>query len=150
YRLRLALLDEASGRVQLAEALRPADRRRGAVLLPALLPVLQVPADLSDQVRQLVRARVDRPRRDRACDPLRQGARSPRRHGAGLRRGRDRDDRPDLRADRLMATAVGHRIGRDEIIWAFGPDLEPVLEIDPGETVTFETNDCFTGQITSE
>jgi amidase len=25
-----------------------------------------------------------------------------------------------------------------------------VLEIDPGETVTFETNDCFTGQITSE
>jgi acetamidase/formamidase len=49
-----------------------------------------------------------------------------------------------------MATAVGHRIGRDEIIWAFGPELEPVLEIDPGETVTFETNDCFTGQITSE
>src|SRR5919197_1055812 len=49
-----------------------------------------------------------------------------------------------------MATAVGHRIGRDEIIWAFGPELEPVREIDPGETVTFETNDCFTGQITSE
>jgi amidase len=49
-----------------------------------------------------------------------------------------------------MATAVGHRIGRDEIIWAFGPDLEPVLEVEPGETVTFETNDCFTGQITSE
>ncbi len=49
-----------------------------------------------------------------------------------------------------MATAVAHRLGRDEIIWAFGPDLEPVLEIDPGDTVTFETNDCFTGQITSE
>ena len=49
-----------------------------------------------------------------------------------------------------MATAVGHRIGRDEIIWAFGPDLEPVLEIEPGDTVTFETNDCFTGQIASE
>ncbi len=49
-----------------------------------------------------------------------------------------------------MATAVGHRIGRDEIIWAFGPDLQPVLEVEPGETVTFETNDCFTGQITSE
>ncbi|MDX6401698.1 MAG: amidase, partial [Gaiellaceae bacterium] len=43
-----------------------------------------------------------------------------------------------------------HRIGRDEIIWAFGPDLEPVLEVEPGATVTFETNDCFTGQITSE
>src|ERR671933_601312 len=49
-----------------------------------------------------------------------------------------------------MATAVGHRIVRGEIIWAFGPELEPVLEVDPGEMVTFETNDCFTGQITSE
>src|SRR2546427_5905864 len=49
-----------------------------------------------------------------------------------------------------MAIAVDHRIGRDQIIWAFGPDLEPVLEVEPGATVTFETNDCFTGQITSE
>jgi amidase len=49
-----------------------------------------------------------------------------------------------------VATAVTHRIGREEVIWAFGPELRPVLEIDPGETVTFETNDCFTGQITSE
>jgi amidase len=49
-----------------------------------------------------------------------------------------------------VSVAVGHRIGRDEIIWAFGPELEPVLEVDPGEVVTFETNDCFTGQITSE
>ncbi len=49
-----------------------------------------------------------------------------------------------------MAIAVDHRIGRDEIIWAFGPDLEPMLEVEPGATVTFETNDCFTGQITSE
>ena len=49
-----------------------------------------------------------------------------------------------------MAIGVDHRIGRDEIIWAFGPDLEPVLEVEPGATVTFETNDCFTGQIASE
>src|SRR2546430_14479078 len=49
-----------------------------------------------------------------------------------------------------MAIAVDHRIGRDEIIWAFGPDLEPVLEVESGATVTFETNDCFTGQISSE
>ena len=49
-----------------------------------------------------------------------------------------------------MAIAVDHRIGRDEIIWAFGPDHEPVLEVEPGATVTFETNDCFTGQIASE
>jgi len=45
---------------------------------------------------------------------------------------------------------VGHRIGRDDVVWAFGPDMQPVLEIDPGETVTLETNDCFTGQIRSE
>jgi Predicted acetamidase/formamidase len=45
---------------------------------------------------------------------------------------------------------MAHRISRDEVIWAFGPDLEPVLEVEPGEVVTFETNDCFTGQIRSE
>ena len=49
-----------------------------------------------------------------------------------------------------MAVATHHRISGDEVIWAFGPDLVPVLEIDPGDTVTFETNDCFTGQIRSE
>ena len=43
-----------------------------------------------------------------------------------------------------------HRISRDEVVWAFGPELEPVLEVEPGETVTFETNDCFTGQIRGE
>ena len=36
------------------------------------------------------------------------------------------------------------------MIWAFGPDLVPVLEVEPGDVVTFETNDCFTGQIRSE
>jgi len=45
---------------------------------------------------------------------------------------------------------VQHRLQRDQVIWSFGPDLEPVLEVGPGDTVTFETNDCFTGQITSE
>src|SRR3954465_3397207 len=49
-----------------------------------------------------------------------------------------------------MAIATAHRLSREQVIWSFGPDLEPVLEIDPGETVTFETNDCFTGQIRSE
>ena len=49
-----------------------------------------------------------------------------------------------------MAVVTTHRLGRDQIIWAFGPDLDPVLEVEPGDTVTFETNDCFTGQIRSE
>jgi amidase len=43
-----------------------------------------------------------------------------------------------------------HRLTRDQVIWAFGPDLTPVLEVEPGDVVTFETNDCFSGQITSE
>ena len=43
-----------------------------------------------------------------------------------------------------------HRLSRDQVIWSFGPDLEPALEVEPGETVVFETNDCFTGQIRSE
>ncbi len=43
-----------------------------------------------------------------------------------------------------------HRIGRDQVVWEFGPDMEPVLEVKPGDVVTFETNDCFTGQIRSE
>ena len=49
-----------------------------------------------------------------------------------------------------MATATAHRISRDDVVWAFGPDLVPVLEVEPGDVVTFETNDCFTGQIRSE
>jgi amidase len=42
------------------------------------------------------------------------------------------------------------RVTDDQVIWAFGPDLQPVLEVDPGDVVTFETNDCFSGQIRSE
>ncbi|MDP9284450.1 MAG: acetamidase/formamidase family protein, partial [Actinomycetota bacterium] len=49
-----------------------------------------------------------------------------------------------------MAVAAEHRVGRDEVIWAFGPDLRPVLEVDPGAVITLETNDCFTGQIRTE
>jgi len=50
----------------------------------------------------------------------------------------------------MTVTTADHVLSRDQIIWAFGPELEPVLEVEPGETVTFQTNDCFTGQITSE
>ena len=49
-----------------------------------------------------------------------------------------------------MAVATGNRVSREDVIWGFGPELEPVLEVEPGAVVTFETNDCFTGQIASE
>jgi len=45
---------------------------------------------------------------------------------------------------------ASYRLSRDEVVWAFAPDLVPVLEVEPGDVVTFETNDCFTGQIRSE
>jgi amidase len=50
----------------------------------------------------------------------------------------------------VVATATSHRIGREDVVWAFSPDMEPVLEVQPGTLVTLETNDCFTGQIQSE
>jgi amidase len=52
--------------------------------------------------------------------------------------------------DPITAPRTHHRLSNDEVIWSFGPDLEPVLEVEPGDVVTFETNDCFTGQIRSE
>lgn len=50
----------------------------------------------------------------------------------------------------MSLTAATHRLTRDQVIWEFGADLEPVLEVNPGDVVTFETNDCFSGQIQTE
>src|SRR5215210_5413063 len=50
----------------------------------------------------------------------------------------------------MAVATVDHVVSREEVIWAFGPDLDPVLEVDPGATVRLETNDCFSGQIRSE
>ena len=47
-------------------------------------------------------------------------------------------------------TAPSEVITRENVIWAFGPDMDPLAEVDPGATVRFETNDCFTGQIRTE
>ena len=41
----------------------------------------------------------------------------------------------------------GRTIGRDRITYHFGPELAPVVEIEPGETVTFETLDASSGRI---
>ena len=50
----------------------------------------------------------------------------------------------------MTLTTADHVVSRDDVIWAFGPALEPVLEVDRGATVTLQTNDCFTGQIGTE
>ena len=45
---------------------------------------------------------------------------------------------------------MDHRLGRDRIAYRFDKSLEPVLEIDPGDRVTFETFDARTGTIRSD
>ena len=147
------LLPRAGSRpVQSAATPDPAGRRDRAVLLPALLPVLQGAAHVPGEVRELGRDRLDGARRAGHAVDRANEASAAQRHGAGLRRGRagHARDAAGLRAGGLMAVAAGHRLSRDQVIWSFGPDLEPVLEVGPGDVVTFETNDCFTGQIQSE
>lgn len=43
-----------------------------------------------------------------------------------------------------------HRLARNRIAYRFDKSLEPVLEIDPGDLVTFETFDARTGTIRSD
>lgn len=49
-----------------------------------------------------------------------------------------------------FAGSVDHVIPREEAVFNFGPEMKPVLEVDPGAVVTFETHDCFSGQIQTE
>jgi amidase len=48
------------------------------------------------------------------------------------------------------AVTLDEHIPRDQVIWSFAPDIRPVVEVEPGAVVRFETNDCFTGQIRTE
>jgi amidase len=38
-------------------------------------------------------------------------------------------------------------LSRDAVFYAFSADLEPALEVEPGERVRLETHDCFGGQL---
>ena len=42
------------------------------------------------------------------------------------------------------------KISKDNIIYSFKPNMNPVITVNPGETVRIETWDCFQGQIQSE
>ncbi len=46
--------------------------------------------------------------------------------------------------------SVDHVVPRDQAVLSFGPEMRPVLEVRAGDVVTFETSDCFSGQIQSE
>lgn len=38
---------------------------------------------------------------------------------------------------------VDHVVSRDHVVFNFGPHMKPVLEVEPGAVVVFETNDCL-------
>ncbi|MEO9180970.1 MAG: acetamidase/formamidase family protein [Acidimicrobiales bacterium] len=42
------------------------------------------------------------------------------------------------------------KIGRDQHVWSFDAQREPVMSVDPGTVIEIETWDCFTGQVQSE
>ncbi|MDE3008029.1 MAG: acetamidase/formamidase family protein, partial [Acidobacteriota bacterium] len=42
------------------------------------------------------------------------------------------------------------RIDRDQHVWSFSADREPVVTVAPGTVLEIETWDCFTGQVVSE
>jgi amidase len=51
-----------------------------------------------------------------------------------------------------MTSAIGSEvvIGREQCIFAFGPDLSPVTSVDTGTLLRLELNDCYHGQVRSE
>ena len=42
------------------------------------------------------------------------------------------------------------KLGRDEHVWSFDAERQPVVTVDPGTVMEIETWDCFTGQVQSE
>ena len=50
----------------------------------------------------------------------------------------------------MSVRAIEHRIADDQVVWAFGPDMTPVLEVEPGTVVTLAMKDGLNGQITRE
>ena len=42
------------------------------------------------------------------------------------------------------------RINREHVIYEMNKDNEPVLTVESGATVIFETQDCFSGDVQSE
>jgi amidase len=46
--------------------------------------------------------------------------------------------------------SVKVKISRDDHVWSFAADRQPVVVVDPGTIIEFETWDCFTGQVQSE
>lgn len=42
------------------------------------------------------------------------------------------------------------KISKDQHIWSFNANMQPVVTVDPGTVIEIETWDCFTGQVQSE
>ena len=46
--------------------------------------------------------------------------------------------------------SVDHHLSTETVVYAFGPNMEPVIEVEPGAVVSLRLQDCFGGHITSE
>jgi amidase len=42
------------------------------------------------------------------------------------------------------------KINKDQHIWSFNSEMQPVVTVDPGTVIEIETWDCFTGQVQTE
>ena len=42
------------------------------------------------------------------------------------------------------------KISKDQHIWKYQADMQPVVSVDPGTVIEIETWDCFTGQVQSQ
>lgn len=49
-----------------------------------------------------------------------------------------------------MKFGADYSISKDQHVWTYSPQMEPVLTVDPGAKIHLETWDCFTGQVNSE
>src|SRR5512143_343987 len=47
----------------------------------------------------------------------------------------------------MLEASMAKTISREQVFFAFGPDLKPVAEVEQGEEVLLQTHDCFEGQI---
>jgi amidase len=50
----------------------------------------------------------------------------------------------------MLVLTPDAEIARDDVVWAFSPNMTPVATVSPGAVVRLQTNDCFHGQVTGE
>ena len=50
----------------------------------------------------------------------------------------------------MAISTVDHTLTEEQVVFAFGPDMAPALEVDPGAVVTLRMKDGLGNQLTRE